>query len=847
MDIQSRHQIERQLLLVWSSIKAVICLLCLNIFLFSSSPLAADNNDSFLVVSNSVPAGFEDLTGPQTNQIDVYLHNKALVSTLVTYNFETLSFKNPEIVVNNIEDLIDPSVILKILNRPLETNTHKLCLQHVESNDCGTLKPNIVGIIFDESRFRLDLFINPLQLKTKTVYQTKYLPSPEEKLSTLHTLNLNLSGTDETDDNFNIQTNSIVAFGETRLTAQSNYTNDEDFVIDELSLISDQPGWEAEGGVFDSETSSSNFLSVQDIIGFRTKSSTNTRADLTVSEGTEIFIFLNQRSRVEVFKDNRLIDAKFYEAGNKQLDTSRFPDGAYQISVRIRDENGSERREEYFYIRNSLLPPIDEPQYFIEAGSVADVKQDSVLPESSGNYLIHTGGAIRLKENLAVAAEIANTNQESMAQAGIVHVAAGLQSQVSVMTTTENDWGVSLRENWATEKFSLNLDLRHLHEGNENDNTDKLDFVTGDMTQASASLSHELLGGRVFWRYGHIDSQSTAKSETYSINYKRSVYRRNGLNVDWAFEVNKDSDDYLVDTGLNFNLRKNNDTYQLSAGHQSRKVNNIEDDDVTGSASWQHNTRSPSYGRLQSRLFHVRESTFNTTGINVTSDSRHGYNQVEIGNTQEDGRDTLGYAVRSQFNLASDFNHLSLGGSGYSSSAVIIDLVGQPEGSKFEVFVDRQSAGFAKVGSKTVIPLAAYGTYDIRLQSRAESFVTFDESAKQVTLFPGNVNTITYTVKRVLILIGQVLRPDGSAFANARIDNVSSFSGTDERGWFQVETGKVESLTFKKSNGEMCAVKLGEYSDTDDIHVFNQLTCFPVNDEAIEYSPTLEQTSAQLH
>jgi hypothetical protein len=806
---------------------------------------ATANDDSFLIVSNTVPDGFEDLTGPQTNQIDVYLHNKFIISTLATYDIETLSLKNPEAVIEKIKDLLDPSDILKSLSQTLKTNSDKICLQHIQSDNCGDLEPNIVGIIFDESRFRIDLFINPLQLKTKTVYQSKYLPKPEEKLSTLHALNFNLSGTDEITDSYNIQTNSIIAFGETRLAAQSNYTNEEDFVIDSISIISDQPGWEAEAGVFDSETRSSNFLPTQNIIGLRARSSTNTRTDLDVTEGTQIFIFLNQRSRVEVFKDNRLIDARFYDAGNRQLDTSRFPNGAYRISVRVRDDNNSERTEEYFYVRNSLLPPLDEPQYFFEAGSVAEIGQDSILPESSNNFVIHTGGMLRIKESLAIEAEIASTDQESMAQVGVVHVAAGVQSQVNIMTTTESDWGVSMRENWSTENFSLNLDLRFIHEGNENDDADSLDFVADDFTQASASFTHSLLGGRMLWRYGHTDRGSSNKSETYSMNYNRSIYRKNKLNVDWSFDASKDSDDYLIGTKLNFNLRKNNDSYRISTGYESRKANNIKDNDVTGSASWQHNARSPSYGQLQSRLFHINETTTSTTGINVTSESRFGYNQIEVDNTREDSRNTLGYAVRSEFNLASDFQSLSLGGSGYNSSAVIIDLIGQPEGSKFEVFVDRQSAGFAKVGAKTIIPLSPYETYDIRLASRTESFVTFDESVKQVTLYPGNVNTLTYDVERVMILIGQVLRPDGSPFDNARIENVGSFAGTNERGWFQIETGKVDMLTFNKSSGEKCTVKLNDYNDSEDIHVFNQLIC-TATDEALEYSPIQERTSAQL-
>ena len=197
-----------------------IVLFCLTIlsFLFSNlSHSTEEDATTYILVSNEVPPGFEDLAGPQTNQIDVYVHNNQITSTFATYDFETFTFENPQLVVDNIEDLLDPQAIVNALSQPLNTNSDRLCLQHIQVNKCGVLEPNIAGIIFDESKFRVDIFINPLQLKTKTVYQSKYLPTAEDKLSTIHALNLNLSGTDEIEDSFNVQANSIVAFGENKI------------------------------------------------------------------------------------------------------------------------------------------------------------------------------------------------------------------------------------------------------------------------------------------------------------------------------------------------------------------------------------------------------------------------------------------------------------------------------------------------------------------------------------------------------------------------------------------------------------------------------------------------------
>ena len=816
-----------------------------------SSTYADISNDTEtkerLFVSNKVPPGFEDLAGPQTNQVDVYFQNKSLLGALATYDYETLKFENPEQIVNKIEDLIDPDLILDALSIGLDTNTDQLCLQNVANDDCGILTPNILGIIFDESRFRVDLFIHPLQLKTKPIYSTKYLPPADNKLSTIHAFNYNLSGSDTTRDLFNAQVNSTVALGSGRLNAQSNFTNNEDFVIDEISVQKDNAGWEAEGGIFSSETNSTNFLPEQDLLGLRLKTSTNTRTDLDITQGTEIFIYLGQRSRVEVFKDNRLIDARFYEAGNQQLDTSRFPDGAYRISVVIDEGNGRERNEEYFYVRNAYLPPTNEPQMYVEVGKINEVTQDSILPETTDNYFIHAGAAVRLKENLALEAEIANTDSESMAQSGITHLAAGIQSRINFMITSESDWGVAVRENISIEKLSLNLDFRHINEGNSSDDVDDFSFVNNDFTQASSSISHTFFGGRVLWRYSHIDRSNTKKSETYSAKYVRPLIRNNKYHLGLEIEASKDSDDYLIGTQLNFTFRRQQNEFRFNPGWQTQKSDNQQDNDIIGLASWQNTVQRPSIGRLQTRAFHTREVNSDTTGISMTSETRYGYNEIELDNTRESGEDSFGYSVRSQFNLASDFKHVSMGGSRYSQSAVIVDLKGEPEGAKFEMFVDRQSAGYAEVGAKTILSLPPYETYDVRLESRTDAFVKFDEEPRIVTLYPGNVNAMQWQVERVLVLIGRAIDHEGNPIEYAKIKDAGPFASTDERGWFQVETGTVNKLTLQLRDDSRCEITLTEYDSTEDIHVFNDLICVPTDDVPPDYSPTPAQASAKTH
>ncbi len=803
--------------------------------LFSSQTLAGTetdnsnntNNISYTISSSGVPEGFENLAGPQFNQIDVYYQGKFLISTEATYDFQTVTFHNPADIVSRIDYLIDADFIQDQISSPLANNSNKLCLSISNDTECGLLKPNVAGIIFDEGRFRADLFINQQYIETQYIGSSKFLPSAERELSTIHNLNLNLSGTDEIEDRYNVQTNSIVSYGETRFLAQSNYTNEEDFLIDEISIQRDNQGWEAELGVFESEARSTNFFSQVDITGIRAKTSLNTRTDIKTNNATNIFIFLNARSRVEVFRNNRLIDARFYDAGNRQLDTSRFPDGAYQITIRIREENGSERTEEYFFVRNYLLPPADEPILYAEAGKINELEQHTVLPESTNDTFVHIGGALRVSENTAIEGEILTANKQHMLQTGFVHVMSGLQSQVNVMATTESDWGISLRENYANNAFSLGVDFRHVHQGDDDvADIDEFDLVTRDTTQASASLVHELLSGRAFWRYRHLDLSDAEKSETYSFNYRKQLLRKTYYQLDWDLGASKDTKDYLFNTQLKFTFRKKNNTYRLNSGVQRARINGSYDNDAIGSVRWHHARKDPKFGKLQSQLFHIKESEFDTSGLNLSSESRYGFNEVELNKTDNRGDTSFGYSLRSQLSIASDFNTASMGGAQRNNSAVIINLTGKSKGEKFEVYVNRQAIGFAEVGKSTIIPLAPYETYDVRLVSRSESFLNFDETPREITLYPGNVNTLHWDITRVLVLIGKVIDQHGQPIKNAKINHSGPFAGTDDRGWFQIETGATDSLELQQSGGSICRVELGDYNIEEDVHIFDELVCY---------------------
>ncbi|MEJ2116313.1 MAG: TcfC E-set like domain-containing protein, partial [Gammaproteobacteria bacterium] len=304
------------------------------------------------------PPGFESLLEPQTTSVDIYYGKRFIGNTLATYTPETIELHDPSGVAALIPKVKDVQLIEDSLTGLLPNNSDKVCLSEVE-RDCGLLEPNIVGIIFDESRFQLHIFVNRLYLDKQQIVLDKYLPPSESDFSTVNLFSTSLSGNDN-DDTYSLGATHLASLKESRLQLQWNYSDIRNLNIESLSTQKDWSGKAAEVGLFTSTTRSTSFFTQSDLLGIRAYSSTDTRTDLEYQDSTEIYLFFSSPTLVEVFKDDNLVVANEYESGNQQLDTTLFPSGSYPITLRLTDAQGNVREEEYFFVKSSLLPPRDQ-------------------------------------------------------------------------------------------------------------------------------------------------------------------------------------------------------------------------------------------------------------------------------------------------------------------------------------------------------------------------------------------------------------------------------------------------------------------------------------------------------
>ena len=815
------------------------------------------------------PAGFADLLGVQNTQADIYFQDRLLISSFIEYDLEQVWLLAPEEVVDAIPTLKNPQKILAALTGPLDNNSHLLCNRRVREN-CGELDPEIAGIIFDEGKFRVSLFINQSELAVQYFAGERYLPAPSAGWGTLHNLRFGATGQQGT-NSFNLNGESFVSKDGGRARVRYGLTNNGG-VLQEASWQWDDRDREFEAGVFRGVRGNSLFVNDKRILGLRLGSSTKTRTDLSNALATPIFVFLERRSRVDIIREGELLASSFYDAGNHQLDTTRLPDGAYDITVRTLTADGRTEEQQHFFVRNSLLPPVGEKRYYLEGGAFTDDFNANV-PRTSGGGWLRGGLTSRVGENFALEGELLLSNQLNLVQTGAFLLGRGWQVHAGVLASDRGDKGYSLRGQLQRKNWSLVVNAQHLDSKTDeliNDRfdsslTSNMDFevsndldsldpdvldrrqltereiVGGSYTQASASLGFPveipLWGGRsskgrVLIRAQYSQRNNTLGETSIGLNYAAPLFRRNGLSAGWTFQSLYSDSRSLVQLGVDIRWRNGQQTSVLRPNLVASRSKDPFTDvysalefDPSINASWSRSHRSDLFGNLSEQLSVSHQSGSSVLGGRLASESSYGFSELNLAYT-EGPRSGLQYSANSRFSLVSKGAETALGGGTNQLAAVVVEIDGDIPDADFKILIDNRVVGYASTNRRGVVSLRPYATYEVRVSPDGDAILGYDENRYEVTLYPGNVHRLVFAAREVRVLISQAVDEEGSPIAHAKFLNVDGYGATDLEGWFQVEVSHSDDLQLSRSDGSFCVISPPPPEpDEEGLTVLDALVC----------------------
>ncbi|HSG89843.1 MAG TPA: TcfC E-set like domain-containing protein [Pseudomonadales bacterium] len=788
----------------------------------------AETAEPVFRATSKPPPGFEAFFERQQTVVDVYYAGRFLSTAQASYDIGAIRFDDPAALVAQIPDLIEPARVVAALSGDLDTHAAALCGRSPDKG-CGRLAPEVAAVIFDASRFHATLFVAPEQLATRGPDIRRFLPPSDSDFSYLQNLSATLSGgTGDSEDAYNLTSLTSVSHGEIYTQIESSYGSEDDLTIDQAFTRREFEGRALQGGLYRSRGRSSGFVRERDLVGVRAESSLDTRTDRAFSGGTPVEVFLPTRSRVEILQDGRLLNSGSYDAGNRVLDTSNLPDGAYDIDLRIIESGGTVRSERRFFVKTTRLPPEDQPLWTLEAGRIFDRGVEGALPKDTGDWLARVNTTRRIAEGLGIDGGLAAGLGDALLEAGVFKVGRFGEIQASGFASAEGALGLAMLARLQVGALRGNADYRRLS-GSEEDG-----LAGADLEQIGANVSMPLYGGvlGLSTRFEERADGTSRKAQSLSWDRYIARSRRGGLRL--AVDLNRQDEDWVGLLSLQVDFRDGG----INASVQpSARVDRFDDGDSELSAqtdarlAWDGALRDGGRARVGIDGTHGdRERRIGTEGL---YEGRAGTLRGNVDRNLRNGGETS-WTGSLNTSLLGDGARLSLGGRDNARAATLVEIDGDVPDASFEVLVDGYSRGIAPAGSVTPIHLRPWETYDIRLRPIGAALIAWENREEHVTLYPGNVVRLRWEIAEIVVLLGRIRDADGAPVAGAQIDGAYGFAMTEASGLFQAEVerppaGTPIELTVTARGAEPCTVRL----DTDGmtsrkgILRVGTLTCLP--------------------
>lgn len=774
---------------------------------------------------SQIPEEFRGMAAPQTTVADFYYGGRFVTSAMVTYTPDTITLTDPRALLERIGTISHLDKVEAALSGRIFSNPGQVCWR-ADDTRCGRLNPEVAGVIFDASRFRGDIFIAEPYLQVQTLNQSKYLPDSSSSLGLIQGLSAVTSGVTASDDDqssYSLFGNTLLGWQENHLVANWDYNQDSRFQIDTFYLERDARGLQMGAGYLDySGMMTPEFSRSQQVFGVKLGSSMNSRLDVADVNSTPIRIFTTGRRRVEVFRDNRLIYAGSVDAGSQEIDTGSFPQGSYQVTIRIYDGPVLEQEITRFFTKSVRLPPSDEIIWYLEGGEMTERNQDT-LPENIGEWLLKGGAAGRVTDNSSIELRSSATREQQVVEAEYFHQGDEWDIAITGMAGSDRARGLALETAFSVGPVYLSYYHQRLwnDEFSPDQNAEEDAQVTlleESYENRSLSASMEFLGGSLSGSYSYnrqmTDNSSSDDADTiYSLSWSRNVGRFNDFDLDLEMDYSESDEDKNATLGVT--LRHNAPNWDVNIRGENRWEDNREQDVASDfgyalDSRWYRDDILNGTGELGMRYEDLARDQ-KILGGNVKYEHARflaEFTADHISPEQSNQDSYINYNGRIDTSFAVNGQGAGLGGGNRADSALMVAIDGSPS-AQFDVLVNGSAVGIAKGNSKTVVPLSPYGIYRVGIRPRGNEFYRYDQGERNITLYPGNVEVVDFSAAEEVVLLGKLVDGQGGALVNAAIQSEVGFVRTDRFGIFQVNLPPSDKyFQVKLADGQSCGAEI---------------------------------------
>lgn len=768
------------------------------------------------VIEMAEPTGFANLTAERTMVVDLYFGGSRRGEARIDVTPGSIRFVDPRGVLSLLPRLENADLVLDAINgHELPSNSALRCSLGADPQTCGRMTPSLFSVIFDPDKFRVDIFLNPRFVSVQSRVEAQFMPPAEGGPSLINSVGAVLSGQlGERKQYSSVFDQLILAEGEKRLRADVGYTTGLGFDADRVLVEWDRPGLRYSAGAMWSP--GTEIEGRRKFVGGGVESQIDTRLDKDYITGSPIIFYLEQRARVDVLRDGRLLSSAIYEAGNQRIDTSNLPDGSYDITLHIEEPGRAPREERRFFTKTRQIPSLGRTDYFLFGGLLIDDSSARRTDRTKGAYL-HGGLGMRANRNWAFGGSFELAGRRASSELSATYLTSFAQVRAAAVADTDGAVGGILQVTSAgTSRLNFNFDLRRMvrdagrsspdtafdaSAGEEADDPGGFPDLRGGYSQLGGLVSYTLANlrflGTGFYR------EEAGQDPQYSIGpaLEWDVLRRGRLTLTVRGDMTLTERGNAGFAGMSLRLLGPRSTYSALVGARGSGIDG--DDRGEGavaaiSGSWASTVAGGDLS-LGAGLEHqpTRENAI------LSGDFRHpgGSLSLDVAHTDVSGLDTTQYSMGFQTSFAAGAGQLQVAGKTTSESLLIAHVDGANADDTFEVLVNDQPAGSLAGARALTLALPGYRSYSVRIRPTGERLLAYDSAARAVALYPGTVAKVEWKAAPITIKVGRLVAADGSPVRGAVLTARGTWAETDDQGHFQIEAPDDVELTVVLPDG----------------------------------------------
>ena len=564
--------------------------------------------------------------------------------------------------------------------------------------------------------------------------------------------------------------------------------------------------------------------------------------------GSRLAIFLPQRAYVSILYNGVIYSTDFYEAGNQILNTDSLPEGAYEVTLRIRDSSGNTTEEKRFFAKNFAIPPEDTPIYFAQAGAIRNTQAGKFTLAAGQGLITEIGTVRRITETLGGDANLLFIKDKLFNEDGMfLLLPPNHQLRASILFSQDLDAGFGLSYlGYACEKrLSFSSDLRTIFAATKSIIADPVDPAAQSSKQLSNNVTYQVNGNTSVGlqsTYNHTSGQVTQYS--YGPQLRYDFWRSGNSNLTMTANTGKTQAGFSNAVYLQYTRRIGPWGLDGTGGAQAGKATA---GGVSSNAriTW-NDDQTP--GKLTVVGLESRHDSFSDS---YSADLNHRSNlgtlrllgtQLSNSNPNNTSSNSF-YSGNLGFSLINADNQMFWGGNQQQNSGLIIKNTGNSTDVPMRVMINNSEQSSFITGQTNTLFITPYQTYKVSIKPKESSAIDYDGSVKNVTLYPGNVLPMVWTINHINVVLGHVVLPDGTPLVNAKMEEARNISVTDEEGLFQGELLELNNVTFIRST-EMEIAPTGDGSR--DFDIFSILPKFRPHHTVPSSMPPEEQNKEML-